>query len=101
MYRFFWFSKALTCFSYQQLSPDLSWICVLFPNSISQFHSFHDRDSWQIFYIHLNTNFSWDQKKVIDRESSLIPRKLNETIHSLKNPNHINKISYASWNMAS
>ena len=35
-------------------------------------------------------NFNWDQKKVIDRESRLIPRKIKETIHSLKNPNHIN-----------
>ena len=34
------------------------------------------------------------QKKVIDRESRLIPRKIKETIHSLKNPNYINKISY-------
>ena len=39
-------------------------------------------------------NFNWDQKKVIDRESRLIPRKIKETIHSLKNHNHINKISY-------
>ena len=39
-------------------------------------------------------NFNWDQKKVIDSESRLIPRKIKETIHSLKNPNHINKISY-------
>ena len=39
-------------------------------------------------------NFNWDQKKVVDRESRLIPRKIKETIHSLKNPNHINKISY-------
>ena len=39
-------------------------------------------------------SFNWDQKKVIDRESRLIPRKIKETIHSLKNPNHINKISY-------
>ena len=39
-------------------------------------------------------NFNWDQKKVIDRESRLIPWKIKETIHSLKNPNHINKISY-------
>ena len=30
-------------------------------------------------------NFNWDQR--------LIPRKIKETIHSLKNPNHINKIS--------
>ena len=39
-------------------------------------------------------NFSWDQKKVVDRESRLIPRKVKESIHSLKNPNHTNKISY-------
>ena len=39
-------------------------------------------------------NFNWDQKKVIDRENRLIPRKIRQTIHSLKNPNHINKISY-------
>ena len=39
-------------------------------------------------------NFSWDQKKVVNRESRLIPRKIKETIHSLKNPNYINKISY-------
>ena len=39
-------------------------------------------------------NFNWDQKKVIDRDSRLIPRKIKKTIHSLKNPNHINKISY-------
>ena len=39
-------------------------------------------------------NFNWDQKKVVDRESRLIPRKIKETIHSLKNPNHINKIFY-------
>ena len=35
-----------------------------------------------------------DQKKVIDRESRLIRRKDKETMHSLKNTNHINKISY-------
>ena len=38
--------------------------------------------------------FSWGQKKVIDREIWSIPRKIKETIHYLKNPNHINKISY-------
>ena len=38
-------------------------------------------------------NFSWHEKKVVDRESRLIPRKIKETIHSLKSPNHINKIS--------
>ena len=32
-------------------------------------------------------NFNWDQKKVVDRESRLIPRKIREIIHSLKNPN--------------
>ena len=46
-------------------------------------------------------NFNWDQKKVIDsdRESRLIPEKIKETIHSLKNPNPINK--NMAWNMAS
>ena len=39
-------------------------------------------------------NFSWNQKKVIDRENRLISGKIKETILSLKNPNHINKISY-------
>ena len=37
-------------------------------------------------------NFNWDRKKVIDRESKLIPMNIKETIPSLKNPNHINKI---------
>ena len=41
-----------------------------------------------------NHKFSRDQKKVVDRESRLIPTKIKETIYSLKNPNHINKISY-------
>ena len=39
-------------------------------------------------------NFNWDQKKVLDRKSRLIPKKIKETIHYLKNPNHIDKISY-------
>ena len=38
-------------------------------------------------------NFRWDQTKVADRESRLIPKKIKETINFLKNPNHINKIS--------
>ena len=38
-------------------------------------------------------NFTWDQKKDIDSKNRLIPWKIKETIHSLKNPNHINKIS--------
>ena len=38
--------------------------------------------------------FGWDQRKVVDRESRLVFRKIKETIPSLKNPNHINKISY-------
>ena len=41
-----------------------------------------------------STPVSWDQKKVVDRESMFIPRKITATIHSLKNPNHDNKISY-------
>ena len=38
-------------------------------------------------------NFSYYQKKVVDRESRSIPRKLKKTIDSLKNRNHINKSS--------
>ena len=38
--------------------------------------------------------FSCDQKKVADTESRLIPRKIKETIHSSRNPNHCNEISY-------
>ena len=37
-------------------------------------------------------NFKWDQTKVVDRESMLIPRNIKQTIHSLKNLDHINKI---------
>ena len=48
-----------------------------------------DKHCWEADH-----NFNWNQKKVIDRESKLISRKIKETIHSLKNPYHINKISY-------
>ena len=50
----------------------------------------------EIVYIsfYADHNFSWNQEKVVDTENSLIPRKIKETIHSLKNSNHINKISY-------
>ena len=34
-------------------------------------------------------NFNWDQKKIFDGKSRLIPRKIKETVHSLKHPNHI------------
>ena len=37
-----------------------------------------------------------DQKKVVDREDRLIPRKIKETIYSLKNPTYND-----SWNMVS
>ena len=39
-------------------------------------------------------DFSWDQKKVVNRDSWLTSRKINEIIHSFKNPNYSNKISY-------
>ena len=39
-------------------------------------------------------NFNWNQKKVIDRESRLIPRKIKETRHSLKKSNQLKNISY-------
>ena len=43
---------------------------------------------------HCSHNFNWDQNKVIDKESRLIPMKIKENIDSLKNPDHVNKISY-------
>ena len=52
-----------------------------------------DKNKIAKHYWEANHNFNWDQKKV-DRKSRFIPEKLKETIHSLKNPNHINKISY-------
>ena len=39
-------------------------------------------------------NFNWDQKKFTDREIRLIPKKIKETLHSLKDANYIRKISY-------
>ena len=39
-------------------------------------------------------NVSWDEKKAVDRKHNLTPRKIKEIIHSLKNPNHIKKMSY-------
>ena len=39
-------------------------------------------------------NFSWYKKEVVDRQSRLIPRKIEKAIHSLKNPNYNNKTSY-------
>ena len=33
-------------------------------------------------------------RKLLDKENNLIPRYIKETIDLLKNPNHINKISY-------
>ena len=39
-------------------------------------------------------NFSWDQKKVVDRESKLIHRKIKESINSLRNSNYF-KVAYA------
>ena len=38
-------------------------------------------------------NFSLDQKKIVDRDCSFIPKMIEEIIHSLKNPNHTQKVS--------
>ena len=46
-------------------------------------------DCWKADHI-----FSLDQKKVTNRDSRLIHRKIKEAIYSLKNPNHINNISH-------
>ena len=53
----------------------------------------YDRDNNEIakHFWEADQNFSWDQKKVVDRKSRLVPRKIKQTINSLKNPNHINK----------
>ena len=53
-----------------------------------------DKNEIAKHYWEADHDFNWHQKKVIDRESRLIPRKIKQTIHSLKNPNQINKISY-------
>ena len=45
---------------------------------------------------HCFHNFSWDQKKVVDKGSRLISKKSKETINSLKNPSYINKFSFMS-----
>ena len=37
-------------------------------------------------------NCRWDRKQVTERERKLIPRKIKETIHSLKNSKYFNKI---------
>ena len=41
-----------------------------------------------------NHQMNWDNKKVIDRERNMYARKIKETIHSIKDKNHVNSISY-------
>ena len=41
-------------------------------------------------YWEADHNFSCGQNKVVDRESRLIPTKIKETVHSLRNLNDIN-----------
>ena len=53
-----------------------------------------DKNEIAKHYREADYNFNWGQKKVTDRESRLIPRKIKETTHSLKNLKHISKISY-------
>ena len=48
---------------------------------------------WKEWSWEANYNFSWDQKRVVDSESRLFPRKINKTTHSFRKPYHINKIS--------
>ena len=50
----------------------------------------YDKNEIAKYCFEADQNFSWDQKKVVDKESRLIPWKIKETMHSLKNPNHIN-----------
>ena len=37
---------------------------------------------------------NWEERKVIDAEPYIYARKIKETIHSIKDKNHINNISY-------
>ena len=37
---------------------------------------------------------NWEERKVIDAEPYIYARKIKETIHSIKDKNHINSISY-------
>ena len=39
-------------------------------------------------------SMNWDEQKIIDFEQNLISRKIKESIHSIKDRNHINSISY-------
>ena len=47
-----------------------------------------EKHGWEV-----DNNLSWDQKKVVARVSRLIPKKIKETIHFLRNPNPINQTS--------
>ena len=42
---------------------------------------------------------NWEERKVIDAEPYIYARKIKETIHSIKDKNHINSISYISYNL--
>ena len=68
-------------------------ICMQAYERIAITIALHSPKVWEQFD-QKDHNFSWDQKKVVDRKSRSIPRKIKETIHSLKHPNYINKISY-------
>ena len=41
-----------------------------------------------------NHDFDWENKKIMDYEANTTTRKIKETIHSLRNNNHISGISY-------
>ena len=43
--------------------------------------------------VETNCGFNWYQKKVVDRNNKLIPKKIKEIIHVSKNPNPNKKIS--------
>ena len=58
-------------------TKDLSGITIVKKNEI-------EKHCWEA-----DSNFSLDQLKVVDKQSRLIPSKLKETMHSLKNSSHI------------
>ena len=47
----------------------------------------------------LDHKFNWEEKSIIDKEQNWVSRKVKETIHSIKDKNHINSISFTLPNI--
>ena len=51
-----------------------------------------DKNEIANYWWEADHNLNWDQKKLLDRQNRLIPKKIKEAIHSLKNLNR--KVSH-------